>query len=336
MIVILQNNLEFYWESDFNMKKIITNSLLIFYLFNSLIGQNCAQQSTGFIPVADLGKSTFNGFVGGKYPDGNNDIPLLHFNKGMEMCADIKPLNAEGIYDTVNGKIGFMVLGFSTAAMTGRFVRSIYESQNPDDKLEIIIGAQGGKDINSMTNASANYWLIVDSIVKGENMTLEQIQIIWISSGDILSYQQSFPEQCYTQIEKYQLMLQEIKNKFPNVRAAFISDRTYAGYIGDVGEGPQELKEPSAYYNSWTVKWLIEKQINGEKGFTQDEIPFIDWGPSLWTDGVKGNKNGYTWNCEDSGKGGIHPSSKGRMKEASMVYLYFKQHPYLKTIFANN
>lgn len=117
------------------------------------------------------------------------------------MCADIKPLNAEGIYDTVNGKIGFMVLGFSTAAMTGRFVRSIYESQNPDDKLEIIIGAQGGKDINSMTNASANYWLIVDSIVKGENMTLEQIQIIWISSGDILSYQQSFPEQCYTQIE---------------------------------------------------------------------------------------------------------------------------------------
>ena len=97
MIVILQNNLEFYWESDFNMKKIITNSLLIFYLFNSLIGQNCAQQSTGFIPVADLGKSAFNGFVGGKYPDGNNDIPLLHFNKGMEMCADIKPLNAEGI-----------------------------------------------------------------------------------------------------------------------------------------------------------------------------------------------------------------------------------------------
>jgi len=316
------------------MHKFIIYIFVIIFSSEWVFGQNCTMEATGLIPVADLGKSTFNGFIGGKYPDGNNEIPLPHFQKGMEACNMIKPLNVDGLYDSTNGKIGFMVLGFSTAAMTGRFVRTIYESQNKDEQLKIIIGAQGGKDINSMTEANGNYWQIVDTILNDEDISLEQIQIIWISSGDIISYQQPFPEQCYTQIEKYQLMLKEIKNKFPNIRVIFISDRTYAGYIGEVGEGPQELKEPTAYYNSWTVKWLIEKQIKEVKGFTSDEIPFIDWGPALWTDGVIGNKNGYKWNCEDSGKGGIHPSSKGRMKEASMVYLYFKDHPYLKDIFA--
>ncbi len=315
------------------MNKLIACLLCIFFSTELLLCQNCDLESTGFIPVADLGKSTFNGFIGGKYPDGNNDIPADHYQKGVESSSKIKPLNRDGEFDSVNGKIGFMVLGFSTAAMTGRFVRSIYESQNKHDTLRIVIGAQGGKDINSMTDPDADYWKTVDTLIKDADIALNQIQIIWISSGDILSYQQSFPEQCYIQIEKYQLMLYAIKNKFPNIRVVFISDRTYAGYIGEIGEGPQELKEPTAYYNSWTVKWLIEKQIKGEKGYSTEEIPFIDWGPALWTDGVIGNSNGYTWNCDDSGKGGIHPSSKGRMKEASLVYLYFKNHPYLKNIF---
>lgn len=318
------------------MNKILIYIITLIFSSEIVSGQNCDLESTGNIPIANLGKSTFNGFVGGKYPEGNNEIPYQHFQAGMNLSAEIKPLNNEGIYDTINGQVGFMVLGFSTSAMTGRFVRSIYETQGQNDRVKIIIGAQGGKDINSMTQTSDNYWKIIDTILKEEKLSPQQIQVIWISSGDILAYQQSFPDQCYTQIEKYQLMLLAVKNKFPNIKMVFISDRTYAGYIGEIGEGPQELKEPTAYYNSWTVKWLIEKQIKNEQGFTLNEIPFIDWGPTLWTDGVAGNKNGYTWNCDDSGKGGIHPSSKGRMKEASMVYLYFKAHPYLKNIFINN
>lgn len=297
------------------------------------LSQNCDMDTTGFIPVADLGTSTFNGFTGGKYPGGSNNIPALHFNQGVDASATIFPLNSKGITDSVNGKIGFMVLGYSTAAMTGRFVRSIYQTQEIDNPMEIVIGAQGGQDINSMTNADDVYWSNIDTILNSSGLSAQQIQLIWISSGDILSHQLPFPEQCYVQIEKYKRMLQQIKIKYPNTKIVFISDRTYAGYIGGIGEGPQELKEPTAYYNSWTVKWLIEKQIEGEAGFTQNEIPFIDWGPALWTDGTNGNSSGYQWNCEDAGKGGIHPSSKGRMKEAGLVYLYFKKHPYTKNLF---
>lgn len=294
--------------------------------------QNCRDTSTGLIPIADLGAEKFAGFTGGKYPDGENAIPFIHYAKGMHAATEIKPLNASGISD-VNGKTGFMFLGFSTAAMTARSFISICASQNVNTSLEFVIGAQGGRDINSMTDSLSDYWTNMDTALADKNLTAKQIQIIWISTGDILSYRLPFPEQSYVQIEKYNAVLKNIRKYFPNTKIVFISDRPFAGYIGGENGGPAELAEPTAYYTSWTVKWLIEKQIKNEDGFSTNEIPFIDWGPALWTDGIKGNSSGYTWACDDAGKGGIHPSSKGRMKEAAILYLFFTQHPYTKEIF---
>ena len=314
------------------MKQIASILIYTFIISTSADAQYCRDTATGFIPLADLGKGKFMGFAGGKYPDGKNAIPLDHFLTGMQLSSEIKPLNKSGEPDE-NGKTGFMILGFSTAAMTARTFISICKTEQINPEIEFVIGAQGGRDINSMTDQYSDYWTNIDTALEEKNITAKQIQIIWISTGDIRSYQLQFPEQCYVQIEKYNALLKNIRIYFPNTKLVFISDRPFAGYIGGENGGPVELAEPSAYYNSWTVKWVIENQIENKKDFTTEDIPFIDWGPLLWTDGEKGNQLGYSWLCSDAGKGGIHPTSKGRMKEAALLYLFFTQHPYTKEFF---
>ncbi len=299
----------------------------------AVFSQPCEGNSTGYIPIADLGAAKFQNFQGGKYPDGENKIPFSHFNAGMDRSAQIVPLDKNGEQDNTHGKIGFLILGFSTAAMTGRTFNTICQSQLADVHLKIVIGAQGGKDINTMIDLHADYWRTVDTNLQQANLSAKQIQIIWISTGDLLGAGIQFPGHAEMQIEKYKALLFNIKSLYPNMQLVFISDRPYAGYIGDENGGPLQLAEPTGYYSSWAVKWLIENQIKQKEGFGYHEIPFIDWGPMLWTDGTKGNTAGYRWECDDAGNGGIHASSKGRMKEAARMYLFFSRHPYTKKLF---
>ncbi len=318
------------------MRQILLFTCLFIFWTKELPAQNCAGNSSGFIPIADLGITKFQGFAGGKYPQGNNQIPFNHFTVGMERSNQIHPLNKNGIVDESSGKIGFMILGYSTAAMTGRTFISICNTQQTDAHLKFVIGAQGGRDINTMMDKNSYYWKTVDSILNTTNLSAGQIQIIWISTGDLLAAGINFPQHADMQIEKYKSLLAHIKIIFPNIKLVFISDRPYAGYIGGENGGPLQLAEPSGYYNSWAVKWVIENQIDQTNGFTYNEIPFIDWGPLLWTDGIVGNQTGYQWACDDAGHGGIHASSKGRMKEAALMYLFFSAHPYTKKIFSRS
>ncbi len=296
-------------------------------LLVSASGSRCPDNSTPFSPIADLGEKSFEGFAGGLYPEGNT-IPSPHFTTGMQNASAIIPRDTAGRPDQ-HGAIGMLILGYSTAAMTGRTFREMYQLMHPESPLKIIIGAQGGRDINSMTDIRSDYWDSVDVSIRAAGLTTRQIQVIWISTGDILSHTLPFPDQAEVQTEKYRTVLQHIRIRYPDAQIVFLSDRPYAGYIG-IGEppGPKELAEPSAYYHGWSVKWVIERQITGQAGYGQDSMPFIDWGPALWTNGTKGDAVGYDWDCRDAGKGGIHPSSKGRMKEAARAYHYFAAHPY--------
>ncbi|MFN3940689.1 MAG: hypothetical protein ACK4IY_08875 [Chitinophagales bacterium] len=295
--------------------------------------QKCENNSTPFIPLADLTTSHFMEYTGGKYPDGKNAIPYLHFKSGMFYAQNIKPLQPDGSENAQQGKIGFLILGFSTAAMTGNFFKLLCRQQQINNRIRICIGAQGGMDMNTMINNNTNYWSKVLDVLSDDSLSKKQIQIIWLSTGDIQAYSLPFPEQSFVQVEKFQKILQTIKVEFPNCKLVFISDRTYAGYID--ANALAALAEPTAYYNSWAVKFLIENQIKNISGFTYDALPFIDWGPMLWTNGVTGNNAGYSWDCADAGKGGIHPTARGRAKEAALLFLFFKQHPYTAGLFTS-
>lgn len=292
----------------------------------------CEDVFTPYTPVSELTKETFHGYSGGKYPGNSNAIPFAHFSRGMELANRITPLDREGNADSV-GKVGFVILGFSTAAMTGNVFKWIYSMKQADSQFTIAIGAQGGMDINAMIDPGSGYWEKADSDIRAEGLTNAQIQLAWVSTGDMLFSEPEFPAYSLTLADKYRDLLYTMQRHYPNLKIAFLSDRTFAGYIDD--KGPQKLAEPTAYFTGWAVKFFISRQLQQEAGYSYLEMPFVDWGPQLWTNGAAGNSKNYRWDCDDAAKGGIHPTAKGRSKEALVLYHFFSHHPYTSRWFTS-
>lgn len=120
--------------------------------------------------------------------------------------------------------------------------------------------------------------------------------------------------------------LQVMHDKFPNLRVTYLSSRTYAGYA----TSPLN-PEPHAYESGFAVKWVIADQLAGKPGMNYDaakgavRVPWVEWGPYVWADGVKGNKAGLIYLKEDYGDAdGTHPSPSGRMKVATRLMEFMK------------
>lgn len=284
----------------------------------------CTDHATGLIPVYDLADSSFEGFSGGLYPWGN-EIPDFWLQKGLEASGDLIPRGVSGSADTT-GKIGFLTLGYSTAAMTARVFYDLCADSSVFTDLSFVTGAQAGLDLSAMTDRTGPYWDSVQARIQEAGMIPEQIQLVWLSSACQELYDRPFPVQATDQIPIYRQVLANIRYHFPQTCIVFLSDRAFAGYISE--KGAEKLGEPSAYYTSWAVKWTIEDLMM----FPSDSIPYTDWGPALWTDGIRGNAEGYTWSCAEAGKGGIHPTAEGRLKEAMLLYRFFTSSPYLQQL----
>jgi lysophospholipase L1-like esterase len=88
--------------------------------------------------------------------------------------------------------------------------------------------------------------------------------------------------------------------------------------------------EPWAYESGFAVKWVVADQLAGKAELNYDAAksavtsPWIEWGPYLWTDGVKGRKDGFVYTREDVGPDGLHPSAQGQQKIAKMLLDFFK------------
>jgi hypothetical protein len=84
------------------------------------------------------------------------------------------------------------------------------------------------------------------------------------------------------------------------------------------------------------VKWALAAQIEGKPELNYDaakgevRAPWAEWGPYLWTDGVKGRKDGFVYLRTDVGADGLHPSAAGQQKIATMLLTFFKSDPATK------
>ncbi|MGB4929438.1 MAG: hypothetical protein WBP43_05670, partial [Chitinophagales bacterium] len=57
----------------------------------------CDNDSTGLIPLVDLGTGYYAGHQGGLFPGGTNNIPLYHRKRGVKFSNEsIKPLDSLG------------------------------------------------------------------------------------------------------------------------------------------------------------------------------------------------------------------------------------------------
>ena len=307
-----------------------TKLLPILLMFVTMVrSQNCIQTSYGtpaYTPINDLATGTWNGFMGGLYPNGSNYLPGGHKSAGLQLASQIQPLDANGNPDPVNGKIGFISIGMSNATLAfSTFVPMGNADGLKHPKVKIVDCAEGGMSVAKIslpTGISYNhYWdtTVVNRLLAA-NVSNKQVQVIWYKEADGVGATPPTP-QVYSDslIAGSKRIMNIIKAKFPNAKICYLASRIYAGYAS-VNLNP----EPYAYWQGWTMKWMIEHQINNDPKIqysgTSANSPWLCWGTYNWANGTIPRSDGLTWDCPtDFNTDGTHPSITGRQKVATKL-----------------
>ncbi|MGQ0828536.1 MAG: T9SS type A sorting domain-containing protein [Bacteroidota bacterium] len=304
------------------MKK---NLLLLLVLLSGFLkAQNCTNTSVGYPPINDLATGAWRGNTGGLYPNGSNYKPAAHNAAGLNIASQIMPLDTNGNVDLINGKIVWLSVGMSNTTQSTQVflpMANAFPQKNP--KLVLIDGAQGGQDIVIISNPNANFWNVIKQRLAAVGLTSKQVQAVWFKEAQGNPTDTAFATYPDALKLKYKTGIQVVKSKFPNTKLCYLSSRTYGGYAtGTLNP------EPYAYYSGWSVKRLIEDQINGDTSLTYSgatpRVPWLAWGPYLWTDGTTPRADGLVWNCPtDVLPDGVHPSTSGRQKVAQLLLNFF-------------
>jgi hypothetical protein len=191
-------------------------------------------------------------------------------------------------------------------------------------KLSIINGAQGGQTIDIIINPNAEFWTIINQRLTSAGLTAKQVQAVWFKEAQANPSDTSFPSYPDNLKGKFKTAMGVMKAKYENLKQCYLASRIYGGYATSTLN-----PEPFAYYSGWSLKWLIQDQINGDpdlnyKGLNANS-PWLSWGPYLWADGINPRIDGLTWNCPaDYAADGTHPSVAGRQKVAARLVDFFK------------
>ncbi len=313
------------------MIKIIFVSLSIaFFVLTTTAQPDCSKISTGFIPINDIGTGTYNGWTGGLYPNGSNNIPEVHKRAGLALSSQIKPLDSGGELNS-DGKIVWLSIGMSNASLeTQAFIKLTDTLSNKNPHLKIVDGAVGGKTARIISSPGSaeyiQYWDKVYQRLSNAGVSPKQVQIIWYKQDNPAGSPVPNPlrEHFDSLLIQSKRIMNEIKIRFPNAKLAYIASRIYAGYATTLLN-----PEPYAYQNGWTMKKLIEDQINGDPQLQYNgsmaNSPWLSWGVYLWADGTIPRSDGLTWICPDDYQNdGTHPSPNGSQKVAKMLLQFFK------------
>ena len=125
--------------------------------------------------------------------------------------------------------------------------------------------------------------------------------------------------------DELELVVNNLHDKFPNLKICYLSSRIYGGYSAPGTLNP----EPQAYESGFSVKWLIEDQIAGDPGLNYGQLegavraPVLLWGPYLWADGTTPRSDGLTWALSDLEGDRVHPSPAGEQKVAALLSAFF-------------
>jgi hypothetical protein len=298
------------------------------------IKEHTARETTGLIALPDLGKGTYQGEQGGLYPGGENTPPKAHLKAGLAMARRILPLDAEGS-QSKDGKIVLISAGMSNTTMKFQtFQKLAAEEHGLNPHLVIVDGAQGGQVAWITSKPHAPYWDVDDERLKTAGVTRQQVQAAWILQANP-GPNRPFPVEVKELQQGIADTLHVMRERFPNLKIAYLSSRTYAGYA----TSPLN-PEPHAYETGFAVKWLIADQIAGKPELNYDaskgpvDAPWCEWGPYVWADGTKANRDGLSYVVADySDQDGTHPSLSGRLKVATRLLQFLKTDPTARSWF---
>ncbi len=277
------------------------------------------RESTGLVPLPDLGKGSYQGFEGGLYPGGANTPPPAHLKAGLALAKSIVPLDEEGRASAA-GKIVLLSIGMSnTTQEFSAFQKLAAADRSLNPKLVIVDGAQGGQTAQITGQPDSNFWTVVAERLKQAGVTARQVQAAWVKQANARP-SEGFPGAARKLQADVEATLRNLHDKFPNLKIAYLSSRVYGGYA-TTPLNP----EPYAYEGGFAMKWVIADRIaKGPAG-----APWVAWGPYLWADGMKGRKqDSVVWLKGDlTDRDGTHPSDAGREKVARLLLDFLKTEP---------
>jgi hypothetical protein len=286
--------------------------------------QNPPRASVGLIPLIDLGTGSYKGQEGGLYAGGNNTPPRQHLQAGEKLAASIKP---------VNGKIVLLSIGFSNPSIEfPAFQKRVAADPDVNPHLVTVNGCVGSQSASMIADPNGNYWTIVDQRLNDAGVTRDQVQAVWLK--EVNPGANPWETEVKRLHDNEVSILHILHDRFPNLKTAYVTSRSYGGYT-ELGGSP----EPAAYETGFAVKVLINDQITGSPELNYDPAkgpvrsPWIEWGPYIWTDGEKGRKDGFVYLREDLREDGLHPSDKGSAKISAMMLNFFKTDPAAKSWF---
>ncbi|MFL5340169.1 MAG: hypothetical protein ACJ8F7_08450 [Gemmataceae bacterium] len=296
------------------------------------------KDSTGLIPLTDLGTGKYKGETGGLYGDGMNQPPAAHLAAAMKEAAKIRPLDRDG-HPSDHGKIVLVSFGMSnTTQEFSAFMQLANADSSKSPSIVFVDGAQSGQAAEQWNGpTSKRVWQVVDDRLKSASITAKQVQVVWLKQALIQPGRfGEFPEHARKLEAENLKTLHVAKERFPNLRIAYLSSRIYAGYA-TTPLNP----EPYAYEGAFSVRWLIQRQIESDKELSYDAekgqvvAPLLLWGPYLWADGSSPRKtDGLTYQRTDLVPGdGTHPSLAGRKKVGEQLLRFFKNDPTAKRWF---
>lgn len=283
------------------------------------------RESTGLVPLPDLGNGTYNGEQGGLYPGGESVAPAPHWKAGLKLAREIVPLDAEG-RRAKDGWIVLLSIGMSNTTMEFQaFQKLAADANGLNPRLKIVDGAQGGQTAAITANPQSHFWEVVSERLGAAGVAAKQVEAAWIKQANA-GPTAPFPAEAKKLEADLVETLHNLHDKFPNLKITYLSSRIYAGYAVT----PLN-PEPHAYETAFAVKWVIAGQMAGKPGLNFDprkgtvRAPWTAWGPCLWADGVKGRRqDSLVWLREDLAEDGTHPSMSGRGKVAKLLLDFFR------------
>ncbi len=272
---------------------------------------------------------------GGLYGGGKSEPPAAHAALARKAIADIKPLDRDG-KPAADGKIVLMSIGMSNTTMEfSSFVQMANGDTRKAPKVVVVDAAQGGRDANAWATADAQPWGVAAERMRNAGVSPAQVQAVWIKQA-IAGPRAGWPSEAERLRDRLRDIVTLAKQKYPNLRVAYLSSRIYAGYA-TTALNP----EPYAYEGAFSVRWLIEEQAKGAAALNADsakgevKAPVLLWGPYLWTNGEEGRKSdGLIFKREDLGGDGTHPSRSGQEKVAKLLLDFFTTNEFAKAWFA--
>jgi hypothetical protein len=268
--------------------------------------------TTGDIPLNDLGTGTFRGYVGGLYPGGANNASGSYAFDLHRAGKLIVPIDTFG-NPSPTGKIVFISLGGSTGGDLMAALKAKTKGNPLTNPKLFLLNCDNGKTsatLTSQMNPLDPYWNHVAQILNGgAHSSFRQVQVIYLESDDSSQSNITFPARPLLVKQDLQQTFRVYKQKFPNIKIVYLEARTRTF-------GRQQLsnREPAPYYLGWACKWAIEDQINGVTGTaykgTNAVSPLITWAFYQWADSLPRKTDSFYWRFSET-RDGLHATDAG-------------------------